>query len=158
MHKRWYRAEAEWDPVSEWPGSERLWEREAAMMAYVTFRMTLPGHTGPLPHQFYCCSRGHHITQSHTQAQPQPLAMWLYLAEHTRSLWLAAESRQHSHCSLAGKTLLGNRVTVLPRQATAAARLSTALSRAQVHCPYDSIYGCFNGAWWCAVKVTTWSV
>lgn len=66
MHKRWYRAEAEWDPVSEWPGSERLWEREAAMMAYVTFRMTLPGHTGPLPHQFYCCSRGHHITQSHT--------------------------------------------------------------------------------------------
>lgn len=30
------------------------------MVAYVTFRMTLAGHTGVLPHQFYCCPGGNH--------------------------------------------------------------------------------------------------
>ena len=32
--------------------------------AYVTFRMTLAGHTGLLPHQFYSCPTGHHLSLS----------------------------------------------------------------------------------------------
>lgn len=58
------------------PGCKKKWGKdtcemlqseavmEAATGAYVTFRMTLSGHTGLLPHQFYCCPRGHHSTQS----------------------------------------------------------------------------------------------
>ena len=159
---RWYRVQVEWEPVSEW--WER--EREAAMFAYVTFRMTLAGHTGLLPHQFYRCPRGHHITHSlslssflsmslslsptsapppppphtltHTYAQPQ--ATWLYLAEHTRSLRLAAESQQHSPCSPASETLLGNReaAALFPLQATAAAPLwspTTPSKRRLIGCP-----------------------
>lgn len=45
--------------------SGREEEREAAMLvAYVTFRMTLAGLTGLLPHQFSCCPRGHGISLS----------------------------------------------------------------------------------------------
>ena len=148
--------------ASEWV----MREREAAMFAYVTFRMTLAGHTGLLPHQFYRCPRGHHITHSlslssflsmslslsptsapppppphtltHTYAQPQ--ATWLYLAEHTRSLRLAAESQQHSPCSPASETLLGNReaAALFPLQATAAAPLwspTTPSKRRLIGCP-----------------------
>lgn len=58
--------------LSEWSGWAReRWRegerdgRKAAMFAYVTFRMTLAGHTGLLPHQFSRCPRGHHITHTH---------------------------------------------------------------------------------------------
>lgn len=52
--------------AGEWLIRERGRGREAAMAAYVTFRMTLAGHTGLLPHQFYCCPRGHHTTHTHS--------------------------------------------------------------------------------------------
>lgn len=95
------RVQVELEAVSERSGGGSG-KREAAMAAYVTFRMTLAGHTGLLSHQFYCCPRGHHIT--HTRAHPHstslsstpppdtrtntsgPIATQLYLAEHTRGL------------------------------------------------------------------------
>lgn len=76
-------------------------QRDAAAVAYVTFRMTLAGHTELLPHQFCCCPGGHHITHTHapsmslsktsistppplhTQKHSQPPAAWLSLPVRT---------------------------------------------------------------------------
>lgn len=133
-------------------------EGEAAMFAYVTFRMTLAGHTGLLPHQFSAAARGDIISRAHTHTvyvyfplsfspppatrtpyspihPPTPCSTtpWLYLAAHTRSPRLAGESRKHSPCSPASETLLGNKEAVLLQpQATAAAPLSSTLCSASL--------------------------
>jgi len=163
---------------SEWMCEER--KRGGHGCAYVTFRMTLAGHTGLLPHQFYCCPRGHDITQTHThthtlsislnisfslsptsaptQTYAEPLATWLYLAQHTRSLWLAVENQQHPPSSPASETLLGNREAV-PLQATAAARFSSALIPILVSDKdkYNlmTMWECFNSIQYCVSWVTT---
>lgn len=70
---------------------------------------------------------------SHTHSLSMALSLtnistspWLYLAEHTRSLWLAAESQQHSPYPQPARLCLETE-RLFPLQATAAALLSTAL-------------------------------
>lgn len=105
--------------------------RKAAMAAYVTFRMTLAGHAGLLPHQFCCCSRGQRIASAHLCTKEHTLHTqpWLYLGEHTRSLQLAADCHHHSPRSPASKTLLGNRESeLLTPQTTSAATIPSTLT------------------------------
>lgn len=98
------------------------------MVVYVTLRMTLAGHTGLLPHQFYCCPRGHYITHiispflsppTSDPLPPHPPHRHTYKPTPWRrgstwpntpaaSDWLLKASNTPP-CSPASETLLGNR-------------------------------------------------